>query len=160
MEELIIYTLIVLCSLTFAGNEVIKNYALLDLPISIYNFSYMIISSIFIIIYWVYQDKKNMTFASILKLNKTQIMYIIITSILLTMTSLFITESYNKNVTLKSPINVGILGGIFTSSFIFSYIIDIFVKKYHNEPVQINRLEIISLLIILSGIVLAVYSSL
>jgi hypothetical protein len=160
MEELIIYTAIILSALAFAGNEVIKNYALLHLPISTYNFSYMTIATIILIIYWIYQDKKNLSFASILKLNTTQLMYIITNGILMTLVSLFIIEAYNKNITLKNPINVGILGGIFTSSFIFSYIIDIIIKKYHNESVQINRLEIISLLIIVSGIGLAVYSSL
>ena len=87
-------------------------------------------------------------------------MYIITTGILTTLMLLLIIEAYNKNVTLKNPINVGILGGIFTSSFIFSYIIDIIIKKYHNESIKINRLEIISILIILSGIGLAMYSSL
>ena len=76
----------------------------------------------------------------------------------MTLASLLIIEAYNKNVTLKNPMNVGILGGIFTMQFVFSFIIDMIVKKYLNKPIDTNGLEILSMLIIITGVGLTIYS--
>ena len=100
-----------------------------------------------------------MTIHNLLNLNMKQIIFIITTAITIVATTYFVIQAYSLNTTLKQPINVGILGGIFTLQFVFGFIIDILVKLYFKEPVNINKYEIIGLLLVASDVVVSMYSN-
>lgn len=158
MDRINIYIFIVLAALTLAINEIIKNYSLKQLPKSVATVGMMITVNIIVGIFWLFQDKKNMTLDTFLKLDIKQITYITITALTVVATTILVIEAYSRNIKLKNPINVGILGGIFTMQFVFSFIIDMIVKKYLNEQKDTNSLEILSMLIIITGVGLTIYS--
>lgn len=158
MDRINIYIFIILAALILATNEIIKNYSLKHLPKSVATVGMMITANIIVGIFWLFQDKKNMTLETFLNLDIKQITFITITSLNVVAFTIFLVEAYSRNIKLKNPINVGILGGIFTMQFVFSFIIDIIVKKYLNEPIEINSLEILSMLIIITGVGLTIYS--
>lgn len=156
--ELTVYLYMTIASIFMAINENIKAYALKYIPKSLYNSCYFVLGAILLTILWIIQDKKNMTIHNLLNLNMKQIIFIIITAIPLVATTYFIMISYSLNATLKQPINIGILGGILTLQFVFAFIIDILVKLYFKEPININKYEIIGLLLVVSGVVVSMYS--
>jgi len=98
-----------------------------------------------------------MALQNILNLNFKEIIFIIVTAITVVGVTYFIMEAYSLNSTLKHPINVGILGGVLTLQFVFAFIIDILVKLYFKEKIHIDKLEVGGLLLVLSGVVLAIY---
>lgn len=158
MDRINIYIFIILAALIVAANEIIKNYSLKELPKSVATVGMMITVNIIVGIFWLFQDKKNMTLDTFLNLDIKQITFITITALTVVANTILLIEAYSRNIKLKNPINVGILGGIFTMQFVFSFIIDIIVKKYLNEPIDINGLEILSMLIIITGVGLTIYS--
>lgn len=158
MDRINIYIFIILAALMLATSEILKNYSLKHLPKSVVTVGVVIIINIIVGIFWLFQDKKNMTLDTFLKLDIKQIIYITITAFNLIVLSILLIEAYSRNIKLKNPINVGVLGGIFTMQFVFSFIIDIIVKKYLNEPIDTSGLEILSMLIIITGVGLTIYS--
>ena len=153
-----VYLYSITASFFFACNEIIKNYALKYIPKSIYNSSYFILAGLLLTILWSFKDKKNMTLQNILTLNFKEIIFIIVTAITVVGITYFIMEAYSLNSTLKQPINVGILGGVLTLQFVFAFIIDILVKLYFKEKINIDKLEVGGLLLVISGVVLSIYS--
>ena len=158
MKILTIYIFIIIAGLTSAINEVLKNYSLKHMPKSIATVGLILGANIIIGIFWLFQDKKNMTLDTFLKLDTKQIIFIFLTAFNIAVYTISLIEAYSRNIKLKNPINVGILGGIFTMQFVFSFIIDMIVKKYLNEPIDTNGLEILSMLIIITGVGLTIYS--
>ena len=69
MDRINIYIFIVLAALTLAINEIIKNYSLKQLPKSVATVGMIITVNIIIGIFWLFQDKKNMTLDTFLKLD-------------------------------------------------------------------------------------------
>jgi hypothetical protein len=158
MDRINIYIFIILAALFTAINEIVKNYSLKQLPKSVATVGMMITLNIIIGIFWLFQDKKNMTLDTFLNLDIKQKTLITITALTVVAFTILLIEAYSRNVKLKNQINVGILGGIFTMQFVFSFIIDIIVKKYLNEPIDTKGLEILSMLIIITGVGLTIYS--
>lgn len=158
MDRIYIYLFIVIAGLIVAIDQIVKNYMLKQLPKSVATVGMIITVNIIIGIFWLFQDKKNMTLDTFLKLDIKQITLITITALTVVTVTILVIEAYSRNVKLKNPINVGILGGIFTMQFVFSFIIDMIVKKYLNEPIDTNGLEILSMLIIITGVGLTIYS--
>ena len=158
MDRINIYIFIILAALFTAINEIVKNYSLKQLPKSVATVGMAVTVNIIIGIFWLFQDKKNMTLDTFLNLDIKQITFITITAFNITALTILVIEAYSRNIKLKNPINVGILGGIFTMQFVFSFIIDIIVKKYLNEPIDTKGLEILSMLIIITGVGLTIYS--
>lgn len=158
MDRINIYIFIILAALFTAINEIVKNYSLKQLPKSVATVGMLITVNIIIGIFWFFQDKKNMTLDTFLNLDIKQIIFITFTALNVVAFTILIIEAYSRNVKLKNQINVGILGGIFTMQFVFSFIIDIIVKKYLNEPIDTKGLEILSMLIIITGVGLTIYS--
>ena len=99
-----------------------------------------------------------MALQNILNLNFKEIIFIIVTAITIVGVTYFIMEAYSLNSTLKQPINVGILGGVLTLQFVFAFIIDILVKLYFKEKIHIDKLEVGGLLLVISVVVLSIYS--
>ena len=155
---LIIYFLIILASFLEASNENIKSYAIKYIPKSLYNSCYFSLSAILLTILWWFQDRENMTLKKLLNLDSNQILFIIAAGLIVTGISYSVIQAYSLNNKLKNPINIGILGGILTLQFVFTFAIDILIKTYQKKQIIINPLEITGMVLILFGVIITIYS--
>ena len=154
--EIKIIVALILSSLLFSIGDICQNKSV---PISgpagtfiITEFLIILFCLILMIILYFNKNKLGPLFLPNKKEILKSLKFCFLNSFTIFVSIILINLSFFYNSHLKNPVNLGVLTGILSTSFIFTILLNVLVNLYEKKPINIPNIEIIGCVLILAGV--------